>query len=134
MNAPRAIVLAALMMSAATAEESRVLPQPRLRLDPTRSTAIAEPRETEKSKSSDGVLTMSPFIVRSARINADEREQGRLPTGPISLRGGGWIYRTESGRAHLEVGVWPYQNILWKDDRFKPELKHVGTEFVRISW
>jgi len=24
--------------------------------------------------------------------------------------------------------------ILWKNDRFKPALKHVGTEFVRISW
>jgi hypothetical protein len=130
-----ASVLAALIFSAAAAGESRsISPQPRMRLDPTRRAAIAEPKKPDKGESSDGAVAMSPFIVRSTRINAEGREQDRLPTGPISMLSGGWIYRKDNGGTRMEVGVWPYQNILWKNDRFKPDLKHVGTEFVRISW
>ena len=33
-----------------------------------------------------------------------------------------------------ETWVWPYHNIMWKADRFKSDMNHVGTEFLRISW
>ncbi len=132
-----AIIFGAAMINAAGAEEAHsnpVVPLPRLRLDPARHTAIADRKEPEKSESSDAVVSMSPFIVRSTRIEASEAEQDRLPAGPISVLSGGWIYRKDSHSTHTEVGVWPYRNMLWKTDRFKSDLKHVGTEFVRISW
>jgi hypothetical protein len=131
------IILAAVMASSASAEEGRsqpAIPLPRVRLDPTRRAAIAEPKKRDTGESSDGAVAMSPFIVRSTRISAEGREQDRLPTGPVSMLSGGWIYRKDNGGTRMEVGVWPYQNILWKNDRFKPDLKHVGTEFVRVSW
>ena len=34
----------------------------------------------------------------------------------------------------VEVGAWPYRNIMWKSDRFKSDLMHVGTEFFGSSW
>jgi hypothetical protein len=80
------------------------------------------------------VLAMSPFVVKAKPIDANEAEQARQPTGPFSPLGGGWVARQAAGRMYAEFGAWPYRNILWKNDRFKPDLKHVGTEFVRISW
>ena len=131
----RATVLAALIVSSTLAEESRsVTPQPRIRLDPTSRAAIAEPTKPEKSESSDRAVAMSPFIVRSKRMDAEGPGQDRLPTGPISIVNGGWIYRKQNGGTRMEVGMWPYQNILWTNDRFLPEPKHVGMEFIRISW
>ena len=132
-------ILAVMLFSCADAEEilpGSAIPQPRLRLDPSRQSAITERQKPEKSGSPDSVISMSPVVVRASRIDANgaNAEQDRLPTGPFSALSGGWIYRKKNSSTLIDVGVWPYRNILWKTDRFKSDLKHAGTEFVLIMW
>jgi hypothetical protein len=132
------VAIFALLMTGATAAEQNhagmTVPQPRVRLDPIKHTAIAEPKKEDKKASTDSVVAMSPFVVKAKPLDANETEQDRQPTGPFSPLTGGWIARKESSGTYVEFGVWPYRNILWKADRFKSDLKHVGTEFLRISW
>ena len=130
-------ILAVMMTGAAAAQESRsvaAVPQPRVRLDPIKHTAIAEPKKEAKNDATDSVVAMSPFVVKARPLDANEAEQDRQPTGPFSPLTGGWIARKNFGGTNVELGVWQYRNILWKADRFKSDLKHVGTEFLRISW
>jgi hypothetical protein len=137
MKAPCGVIIALMVTSVAAAEQSRstaAVPQPRMRLDPITRAAIADPKKEEQKKPSDFVIKMSPFIVKSIPINANEPEQERQPTGPFSPLTGGWIGRKETGNVLIEVGAWPYRNIMWKADRFKSDMNHVGTEFLRFSW
>ena len=104
-----------------------------MRLDPNTRAAVAEPNK-EKKEPTDSVVTMSPFIVKSLAITANEPEREKQSSGPFSPLTGGWVARTDTGGMRGEFGAWPYQNILWKSDRFKSDLKHAGTEFFRLSW
>jgi hypothetical protein len=130
-------VLAAVITGAAAADQrpfAPTLPQPRVRLDPVTRTAVSETKLAARKESADPVVEMSPFIVKSSPIPTGEPEQPTQPTGPFSPLSGGWLFRKDRGRVRIEVGAWPYYNIMWKTDRFKSDLKHVGTEFFRISW
>jgi hypothetical protein len=137
MKTSYAIILAVMVTSVGAAQEGRsapAIPQPRVRLDPITRTAVADPKKEPRKESSDSVIKMSPFVVKSIPIITSEPEQESRPTSPFSPLTGGWIVRKDVGRTRIEIGAWPYYNIMWKTDRFKSDLKHVGTEFVRISW
>jgi hypothetical protein len=137
MKTSYAVVFAVMITSVAVADERRsapAAPKPRVRLDPITRTAVADPKKEARKESSDSVIKMSPFVVKSTPIITSEPEQENRPTAPFSPMTGGWIARKDAGGARIELGVWPYYNIMWKTDRFKSDLKHVGTEFVRISW
>src|SRR5262245_24676630 len=127
MKASCVIILALVIVAAAEAQESSpraaTVPQPRTRLDPTTRTAVAD-QKVEAKRSSDSVVTMTPFVVKSTLITTDEPDQEKYPTGPFSLLSGGWMARKDTRGARFEVGVWPYRNILWKDERFKSDKKH----------
>ena len=125
------------LTSALTAEETRsgaVVPKPRPRLDPTSHTMIAELKKTEKRGVADPIVVMSPYIVRSTPVESNGPEEPSQPAGPFSPSAGGWIGRKDLGEMRIEVGAWPYRNVMWKVDRFISDKKHVGTEFVRMSW
>lgn len=128
------VILAVLLIGAATAADGRsenVVPKPRARLDPA---TRAEPPKQEKREAPDSVLSMSPFVVKSTMLTSTGPEEERRPAGPFSPLTGGTIARKDNGGVRIETGVWPYHNILWKADRFKSDLNHVGTEFVKVSW
>jgi hypothetical protein len=113
---------------------SRPVPQPRVRLDPN-SYATIPPAKTAGTKESPGsVVAMSPMVVRSTVIAADGPQPKKQRDGFFSLSEGGRMFGKEKSGVRFEVGVWPYQNILWRNDKFKSDLNHVGTEFVRITW
>jgi hypothetical protein len=138
MTKSRAVILAVLICSPTVAGEVRprtAAPQPRVRLDPNSLTAIPDPKKEAKKESSTSVVTMNPVVVKSTAITDLGPPQEPQPTGPFSLLEGGWIVRKDvKNGMRVEVGAWPYNNILWKEDRFKSDLKHVGTEFVRVTW
>lgn len=131
------IILAALMSRSAAAEESSprtAVPQPRVRLDPNSHTAIPAAKKEDRKESAVSAVAMSPMVVRSTVVAAEDPQQQKQPEGPFSILEGGRITRKDLNGVRIEVGVWPYRNILWKNDRFKSDLKHVGTEFVRATW
>lgn len=136
MNKSWVLILMVLVGSPMVGAEasSRPVPQPRVRLDPNSHAAIP-PTKTSGTRALPGsVVAMSPMIVRSTVIAVDGPQPQKQPDGFFSLSEGGRMFGKEKGAVRFEVGVWPYQNILWKNDRFKSDLNHVGTEFVRISW
>ena len=137
MNKSCVFLVAGLCALPATAAETQIrspAPQPRVRLDPNSHTAIPAPKEETRPSSADPVIAMSPFIVRSTAIAAEDPQQEQQPNGPFSLLGGGWAVRKDGKRLRFEVGAWPYRNLLWKTDRFKSDLRHNGTEFIRVTW
>lgn len=136
MNKSWFLLAAVLLVGPTFAEDSRrpAVPQPRVRLDPNTRTAVPATRSEERKPAAADVVAMSPMVVRSTVIAAEDPQQVPQPPGPFSLLEGGWISRRGTNGVRLEVGMWPYRNILWKNDRFKSDLKHVGTEFVRVTW
>jgi hypothetical protein len=137
MNKSCAFLLAALTAPTLAAEIGARPPgpRPRVRLDPTTRTAIpAAKQQLPPATSPDDPLMMSPFVVKSTVLAAEDPQQEAQPLGPFSPLEGGWISRKDFKSLRFETGVWPYRNILWKTDRFKSDLKHVGTEFIRITW
>jgi hypothetical protein len=136
MNKSCILSVAILMSSAAVAEESRApsaVPQPRVRLDPNSRTAISAPKKAENG-SSASLVVMSPIVVKSTVIAAEDPQQEKQPEGPFSPLHGGRVARKTIDGLQVEIGAWPYRNILWKSDRFKSDMKHVGTELLRVSW
>ena len=66
-------ICAVILSGALAAEEGHsrgAVPQPRRRLDPTTRAAIPEPKK-KRQESSDSVVTMSPFVVKSNAITAN---------------------------------------------------------------
>ncbi|MEO6569688.1 MAG: hypothetical protein ABIO94_13060 [Opitutaceae bacterium] len=130
-------IFALALTSALTADEARsgiVVPKPRVRLDPTHHTMIGEPKARETRGGADSVVVMSPYIVRARPAETNDPEEPILTTGTFSPSAGGWIGRKDMGEMRIEVGAWPYRNVMWKVDRFKSDKKHVGTELVRMAW
>lgn len=87
-----------------------------------------------QTKSDRSAVVMSPFVVKSSVIPVEGPEEPAPSDAPFSLLAGGRIWKKDTGGRRIEFGVWPYRNILWKPDKFKSDLNHVGTELVRVSW
>lgn len=127
----------AVVVCVVSAEENRrdaPVPQPRTRLDPSTHTAIADPRNEEKKAPAGSTVTMDRVVVKAGKMDSKEPEQEKQPEGKFSLLEGGRFARKDFGSVRVEVGLWPYFNLMEKDDRFKSDKKHVGADFLRISW
>jgi hypothetical protein len=109
-----------------------VVPQPRLRLDHSTHAPIVLPASTSPVEPSAAIL-LAPFVVRSSPITSKAPQQDKQPAGPFSLLKGGRLLGKDIGSFKIEAGIWPYFDIFGDEARFK-DGKHVGVDFLRISW
>ena len=128
------MIFLALGNFAVAADRPTAVPQPRVRLDPVTRIAVPASKAESAAETAAPAVMMSPMVVKSTLLPAEDPAQEKQPEGPFSLLEGGWLYAKDLKHVRVEVGVWPYRNIMWKSDRFKSDLRHVGTEFVRVSW
>jgi hypothetical protein len=129
------LLLAFAVTAGGFAEERRpdVVPKPRVRLDPLTQTAIAEPTAASQPSAAPAVVSMSPFIVRATPAGPTEPEQPKQNEGKFSLRNGGRIAGKDLGPVRVEVGVWPYIDVI-QHDGFKADKNHVGVDLLRVFW
>jgi hypothetical protein len=130
------LLVALVVTAGAFAAEPRpevAVPKPRARLDPLTQTAIADPAGAPNQISATSVVTMAPVIVRAARLPSTEPAQPEQNEGRFSLRRGGRIAGKDFGSVRVEVGVWPYIDVI-QHDGFKADKNHVGVDLLRVDW
>ena len=127
-----------LLVGMAVGEEKQsasAAPQPRIRLNDTRTAPVILPAtEERKSITGTSVVVMDKFVVKGQSGMPMGPLKEPKPTGPFSLLGGGRFFRADMKGARIEVGMWPYVDILADDARFKPPRLGVAMDFLRISW
>ena len=112
------------------------MPQPRVRLDPDLKTAVAASVADVATKTDDAApaVMLDRFVVRSARFTYFGPWREPPPEGKFTpLRGGNFVSR-DFGKARLEVGIWPWFDLLADDAKFKPPRPSANLTFVRLSW
>ncbi len=116
MKTPCALVLILSLGSVVMAEETRVVPQPRVRLDPATKAAIPEPVRSDAtvaaSNSSTSMLVMDKYVVRSTAIPRLGPPPQQLADGKWSPIKGGKFFDGKIGGANYEVGMWPWVELV----------------------
>ena len=134
------IVLFALVASTGAAAErsaAKIVPQPRVRLDPDSRAAVAVPAKEVRKEPTAPAVVMDKFIVKEHGTVQKEPAQEEGPKGKFTLFGGGHVATGEVGNAQWAVGAWPWlptTDVMWKDQRFKPQKTRVDLDFVRVNW
>jgi hypothetical protein len=113
-------------------QTSRMVPQARLRLDPTTHAPVTQPASTVPSESGATIL-MVPVVVRASSTASKAPQQEKPADGPFSLLKGGRFVGKDIGPFKIEVGIWPHFDILGEDASFETQ-KHVGVDLLRMSW
>ena len=121
-------------VAAESAPRASPTPQPRVRLDPVTRGAMPASRERAPAQAASGAVMMSPLVVKATILAAEDPQPEPPPAGPFTLASGGSIWKQDTGGRRVEVGVFPYRNILWKDDKFHSNRNQFGTELLRVSW
>ena len=109
------------------------LPQPRLRLDPTRQAAVSMPA-TEPKKSTGAPYMLERLVVKD-RLESPIRQPAVVDTTePFSPFKGGRFLRYDRGKVRVEVGLWTNIDIFDEEARFAGQKTKALFDFVRLKW
>ena len=128
--------LLGVMVLAASAQEKgpdSTQPQPRVRLDPSRQKAITRPVAEEK-KESDVPLMLERMDVKEAAPVPMHRPAVEDPSGELSFKNGGRVWRRDAGAFRMEAGIWPHIDLFDDEARFKPMKVPLEFDFLRIRF
>ena len=142
MNAYTSALLLAFAATAAAGQAlppSSASPQPRLRLDPTTRTAIADPGPLSPPGSDPSVIRMDQYVVKGKAMLPIIPAAPAEPDGPFTITNGGRITRKDLGPVHFEEGLWAHVDVLAHDAIFTVHEKESRLvtglfDFVRLSW
>ena len=131
-----AVILFAFVIRSAPADEkppSPVIPQPRVRLDPNRQTAVTTPVEVEK-KTTEIPYMLERMVVKERRALPSRPPAVEDPTGKFSPLDGGRMLRRDACTFRFEAGLWPHIELFDEEARFKPTKVRIDFDFLRIKW
>jgi hypothetical protein len=135
------IIFLALFSSAAVAEEkpqTKVMPQPRVRLDPVSRAAVIIPKSEAKTETTGGAIVMDKVIVKEQGSVPNEPSHPEEYKGSLSASDGGYVLRGSLDKARWEIGVWswvPWTDVMWEDLKKFPKPKtRIDVDVVRIHW
>jgi hypothetical protein len=140
MKTPSAVLVLVLIASTVAGEERSVpptIPQPRLRLDPISRAAVVVPAKEAGKEPNTSVVVMDKFIVKEQGVAPKEPTDEEGPKGGFSILGGGYVAMGEIGKAQWEIGVFPWlprSDVMWRDQKFKPQKTRVDWDFLRVHW
>lgn len=125
--------IAVLAMGMVRAEESRAVPQPRLRLDPARMAAVSVPVAPAATEAA-APLMMDRLIVKERSAVPQRRREVEDPVGTFSPLGGGRLLRRDGRGLRFEAGIWPTIEVFEDEARFKESKTLIRFDFLRLKW
>ena len=132
--------MSVLILCVASAQEkppSPTIPQPRVKLDPTRQRPVTRPagsEQTEQTKESSVPIMLERMEVKEAAPVPMRRPAVDDPSGEFSPLSGGRLLRRDVGGVRFEVGIWPNIELFEEEARFKPTKIPIQFDFLRIKW
>jgi hypothetical protein len=109
-------------------------PQPRVRLEQTAGGATARVVTSAATSAEPTPLMMPKVVVADSKLPAGpSTAPDPEPTRFSPLRGGP-VFSGKVGSLPLQVGVWPWYDILAADAKLKPPRTRVDFELLRIQW
>jgi hypothetical protein len=141
MKTPSFIILLALSASAALADDklqTKVTPQPRVRLDPVSRAVILPPKSEIKTRVQSGAIVMDKVVVKEERSIPNGPSHPEEHKGRLSATEGGYALRGSLDKMRWEIGAWswvPWTDVMWEDLKKFPKLKtRIDVDVVRIHW
>ena len=130
-------IMSVLIFCVASAQEktpSPSLPQPRVKLDPSRQRAVTGSTASEQTKASNVPIMLERMEVKEAAPVPLRRPAVEDPTGEFSPGSGGRMLRRDAGGVRYEAGIWPNIELFEEEARFKPTKIGVQFDFLRMKW
>jgi hypothetical protein len=141
MKTPSFIILLALSASAALADDklqAKVVPQPRVRLDPVSRVVLLPPKSEVKTGVQSGAILMDKVVVKEGRSIPNEPSHPEVHKGHLSATDGGYALRGSLDKMRWEIGAWswvPWTDVMWEDLKKFPKTKtRIDVDIVRIHW
>ena len=131
-----AAMMSALVIDTVAAESKSpvvVMPQPRVRLDPNRQTAVTTPVEVEK-KTGETPYMLERMVVKERSALPSRPPAVEDPTEMFSPLKGGRMLRRDAGPFRFEAGLWPHIELFDEEARFQPTKTRIDLDFLRIKW
>lgn len=140
-------VLAGVVWSASvvSADEARIVPQPRLKLDPVTRAAVTEQsaKVAEAARAATGAteggdaspILLGKYVVREHGKGAREAPKQETFEGRFTPWKGGRLWAGKLGGTNAEVGFWPYLEFTKvAGTAMREGGPRLNVDFLRVKW
>ena len=107
-----------------------IVPQPRLRLQPTPQGPVAIVKAPAKEPD---VVTLDKMVVTESKLPLRVPRREAPEPAQFTLLTGGPIASGKIGDLPVEAGLWAWRDVFAEDARFDPPKGRIDLEFVRLK-
>jgi hypothetical protein len=110
-----------------------LIPQPRVRLQPSVLTSAAT-SDSPRPVADNGTVLMDKVTVTESKLPKEPRQNSVPEPTSFSFRNGGPLREIKLGGKLLQIGLWSPTEVFVEDAGYRGANTHCELQLVRVRW